>query len=46
MDLYAYSQIDTLDKIAKANGINISRCRGYRLMSDEEVISKKKLMKF
>lgn len=40
MDLYAYSQMDILDKIAKKNGIGVARCRGYRLMLDEEPISK------
>lgn len=35
MDLYAYAQIDDLEKIAKDNGIEVPRLRGYRLMSDE-----------
>lgn len=43
MDLYAYSQIDDLDRIAKANGIDIPRLRGYRLMKDEEVMSPEEL---
>lgn len=34
MDLYAYSQIENLGQIADANGIDIPRCRGYRLMSE------------
>lgn len=38
MDLYAYSQIDKLDELVKANGIDIPRLRGYRLMSEEKVI--------
>lgn len=41
MDLFAYSQIDNLDKIAKDNGIEVPRLRGYRLMKDEEPVSKK-----
>ena len=36
MDLYAYMQIGTLESIAKANGIEIPRLRGYRLMKDEQ----------
>ena len=43
MDLYAYSQIDNLEKVAEANGIKIDRCRGYRLMKDEEPISEDEL---
>lgn len=39
MDLYAYTQIDKLDKIAEENGIEVPRLRGYRLMKDEEYIS-------
>ena len=39
MDLGAYIQIADLDKIAKENGIEIPRLRGYRLMKDEELIS-------
>lgn len=39
MDLYAYSQIDDLDSMAKANGIVIPRLRGYRLMSEEQPAS-------
>ena len=36
MDLGAYAQIDDLDKIARKNGIEVPRLRGYRLMKDEE----------
>lgn len=36
MDLGAYAQIEDLDKIAKENGIEVPRLRGYRLMSEEE----------
>lgn len=35
MDLGAYCQIDNLQELAKKNGINIPRLRGYRLMKDE-----------
>lgn len=36
MDLGAYTQIENLDKIAKENGIEVPRLRGYRLMKNEE----------
>lgn len=36
MDLGAYVQIEDLDKIAKENGIEVPRLRGYRLMKDEK----------
>ena len=36
MDLYAYAQIDDIEEIAKKNGIEVPRLRGYRLMKDEE----------
>lgn len=45
MDLYAYTQIDSLEKIAKENGIYIPRLRGYRLMKDEEFVSKEEIEK-
>jgi hypothetical protein len=35
MDLFAYSQINDLESIAKANGIDVPRLRGYRLMRTE-----------
>lgn len=35
MDLYAYSQIEDIESIAKANGIEVPRLRGYRLMGEE-----------
>lgn len=44
MDLGAYAQIDELDKIAKANGIEVPRLRGYRLMKDEEPVNIKELV--
>lgn len=49
MDLYAYSQIDKLDELVKANGIDIPRLRGYRLMSgmtpftEEEIEAKARM---
>lgn len=43
MDLYAYSQVENLEYIAKANGIDIPRLRGYRLMKDEEPVSQEKI---
>ena len=38
MDLWAYSNIGDLDELAKKNGIDCPRLRGYRLMKDEEPI--------
>lgn len=38
MDLGAYAQIEDLEKVAKANGIEVPRLRGYRLMSEEKPI--------
>lgn len=35
MDLQAFIQIDHLEKIAKDNGIDVPRLRGYRLMVNE-----------
>ena len=40
MDMGAYCQIENLGKIAKANGIDIPRLRGYRLMKDEGPFTK------
>lgn len=45
MDLGAYVQIEDLDQIAKENGIEIPRLRGYRLMKDEEPISQDEIKK-
>lgn len=36
MDLGAYVQIGSLDEVAKKNGIDIPRLRGYRLMGQCE----------
>ena len=36
MDLGAYVQIDNLSKLAKLNGINVKRLRGYRYMKHED----------
>lgn len=35
MDISAYMKIEDLDAIAKENGIDVPRLRGYRLMRDE-----------
>lgn len=40
MDLFAYGQIEDLQKVADDNGIEIPRLRGYRLMKHEQPISK------
>lgn len=40
MDLGAYAQIASLSEIATQNNINVPRLRGYRLMSDENPVSK------
>jgi hypothetical protein len=45
MDLYAYAQIGDLEQIAKDNGIEVPRLRGYRLMKNEEPISIDEIMK-
>lgn len=39
MDLEAYMNIPDLEKLAQANGIDIPRVRGYRLMVEEPKIS-------
>ncbi len=39
MDLWAYSNIENLDGLAKKNGIDCPRLRGYRLMKNEEPIN-------
>ena len=38
MDLFAYIQMGDLDGLAKANGIDVPRLRGYRLMKDEKPV--------
>jgi len=43
MDLGAYAHIYELDKIAKKNGIDVPRLRGYRLMKDEEPVSEEEI---
>lgn len=43
MDLGAYTQIYELDKIAKENGIDVPRLRGYRLMKNEYQITDEEL---
>lgn len=39
MDLGAYEQIEKIEAIAKANGIEVPRLRGYRLMFEENHVS-------
>lgn len=38
MNLSAYIQIEDLEEVAKANGIEVPRLRGYSLMKDEESV--------
>jgi len=44
MNLYAYSQIEDLDAIAKANGIEVPRLRGYLLMANEDKMDYEKMI--
>lgn len=43
MDLGAYIQIEELESVAKKNGIEVPRCRGYRLMKDQETITEQEI---
>ena len=45
MDLGAYANIgeDTIEQIVKANGIEVPRLRGYRLMKNEEPVDLKEM---
>ncbi len=43
MDLWAYSNIDNLAELARRNGIEVPRLRGYRLMVDEKPVSEEKI---
>ena len=45
MDLGAYANIEKLSAIASANGIDVPRLRGYRLMAEEEPITKEEIEK-
>ncbi len=45
MDLYAYGKIESLGELAKANGIEVPRLRGYRLMSEEEPYTEEEIEK-
>ena len=40
MDLFAYCQIADLEYIAQTNGIEVPRLRGYRLMSEEQFLTR------
>ena len=46
MDLGAYAQINELAELAKKNGIDVPRLRGYRLMADETPLSKEEQKEF
>ena len=43
MDLGAFVQIEAIDAVAKANGIDVPRLRGYRLMRNEKPIPKEQI---
>ena len=43
MDLYAYAQIGELEEIAKRNGIEVPRLRGYRLMENEKPVARSEI---
>ncbi len=46
MDLYAYAQIEDLEKLLEMNGIkDIKRLRGLRLMATEKVVSETDIKK-
>ena len=46
MDLVAYVQIADIEGIARANGIEVPRLRGYRLMGEEDPITQKQIEYF
>ena len=43
MDLGAYANIDNLEELVARNGISVPRLRGYRLMADEEPLTKEEI---
>ena len=43
MDLGAYAQTEKLKAIAKANGIDVPRLRGYRLIKNEKPVSREEI---
>lgn len=45
MDLFAFTQIESLQAIAEKNGISVPRCRGYRLMKDEKPATPERIAK-
>lgn len=45
MDLGAFANIENLKELSEANGIEVPRLRGLRLMSDEEPISPEEIAK-
>lgn len=46
MDLWAYAQIGKLAELAKKNGIDVPRLRGYRLMANEKPLSEEERKEF
>ena len=44
MDLGAYINIANIEDIAKQNGINVPRLRGYRLMGEEQLVNIKEMI--
>jgi len=45
MDIEAYLNIEELEKVAKANGIEVPYLRGYRLMSNQEAWTEEMIVK-
>lgn len=45
MDLYAYSQIESLKEILTKQNIEVPRLRGLRLMNEEEIVSQEEINK-
>lgn len=43
MDIYAYLNIEDLSSVAEANGIDVPRLRGFRLMSQERPMTKEEI---
>lgn len=41
MDIWAFVQIEKLEELAKANGIDVPRLRGYRWMGDQTIETEK-----
>lgn len=43
MDIGAYQKKESLEHIAKENNIEVPRCRGYRLMKDEQPFTQEEI---